>query len=449
MLFDKLLAFIDVETSGGKAQRDRIIEIGIIISDGYKIVEEYSTLIQPGVAISSFIQNYTGISDADVADAPRFEEVADKIYELLEGKIFVAHNVHFDYGFLRHELRRAGYDFSARKMCTVRLSRQLYPEYKKHNLDIIMERSGLDCANRHRALDDTRLMYQFFQICIASFGKPTVIKVCNTLMLQPSIPINISQDVLDSLPETHGVYQLYGKENALLHLARSNDIRKRVLSHFSEVVPTSKWYKISQELQRIEVMPTAGDLGALLLESELNIEKKHKEMVLLKKVLNTDGYPEIHIEQGIVVQEELSSLYGVFRTKAQAKDVLEALGKEYHLSYAMLGLQVHCDAGFFKKKSVQQYALQFEAAFAHLKIQKWSFNGVLMLRERCDFLDKESIHLFYDWKYLGTVTQEFEIPEIMQNISQLSFDYHVYRILRSYLKKYSKTLRYQVIPYVM
>jgi DNA polymerase-3 subunit epsilon len=453
MLFDKLLAFIDVETSGGNAQRDRIIEIGIIISDGFKIIEEYSTLIHPGVAISSFIQNYTGITDADVVDAPYFDEVAGKIFELLNDKIFVAHNVHFDYGFLRHELRRAGYSFSARKLCTVRLSRQLYPEYKKHNLDIIMERNGLNCEHRHRALDDTRLMYQFFQICFASFGKETAKKVCNALMLKPNTPINVSQDVLDSLPETYGVYQLYGKENEMLYIGKSKNMQKRILSHFSQASYTERSQKLSQEVYRIETIQTAGELGALLVESQYLKKhqplyntrlRKHSQMVMLKKRINEDGYPEIYLEEGTVTHEELSCIYGVFRTKQQANDIMRSLSAEYRLCDVLLGVQEKSETKKLREPA-RKYSKRFEEAFASLRIQNWPYHGVLAIKEKCAFRGVEAVHLFHEWMYLGVASQEYEVAEIIQNYSQSTFDYDVYRILHSYTKKYADSMQFQII----
>ncbi len=155
-------AFVDLETTGGASAVDRITEVGIIEVDAGG-VREWTTLVNPGVHISSFIEGLTGINDAMVADAPRFAEIADEVRTRLDGRIFVAHNARFDYGFLQQEFLRLGQEFSATVLCTVRLSRRLFPEHRKHNLDSLIERHGLEAGGRHRALADAQLIHQFWR----------------------------------------------------------------------------------------------------------------------------------------------------------------------------------------------------------------------------------------------------------------------------------------------
>ena len=151
------VACVDLETTGGLAAHHRIIEVGIVLLDGGEIVEEWSTLVNPGWRIPSAIAAFTGIDDAMVAEAPPFEAVAADVRRRLEGRLFVAHNARFDYGFLRAEFRRLGVRFAAPVLCTVRLSRMLYAEHPRHNLDALMERFELTCTARHRALGDAQV----------------------------------------------------------------------------------------------------------------------------------------------------------------------------------------------------------------------------------------------------------------------------------------------------
>lgn len=157
------LAFVDLETTGATAAADRITEIGIVLVDGAE-VRHWSSLVNPETPISSFIEQLTGISDEMVADAPTFGALADEVMEMLAGRLFIAHNARFDYGFLMHEFKRTGLDFSATSLCTVKLSKRLYPHYAKHNLNSLIERHRLAVDGRHRALADAKLIHQFWEI---------------------------------------------------------------------------------------------------------------------------------------------------------------------------------------------------------------------------------------------------------------------------------------------
>jgi DNA polymerase-3 subunit epsilon len=152
------VACVDLETTGGMAAQHRVIEVGIVLLEHGEIVEEWSTLVHPGIRIPSLIAGFTGIDDSMVADAPPFADVAQQVLRRLEGRLFVAHNARFDYGFLRSEFRRLGVKFAAPVLCTVKLSRALYAEHARHNLDTLMDRFSLSCLARHRALGDAQVL---------------------------------------------------------------------------------------------------------------------------------------------------------------------------------------------------------------------------------------------------------------------------------------------------
>jgi len=173
-LFDAPLAIVDVETTGAHPAWDRVTEIAVVEVEGGAVVSEWSTLVNPGESIPPAIQALTGITNAMVADAPAFEDLAADLHERLDGRIFVAHNARFDYGFLRHEFERAGLRFQARTLCTVKLSRRLYPEYARHNLNSLIDRHRLKFdlhgAARHRALGDARAVWQFIRVASEERG---------------------------------------------------------------------------------------------------------------------------------------------------------------------------------------------------------------------------------------------------------------------------------------
>lgn len=177
-LLDAPLAIVDLETTGGHPAHDRVTEIALIEVEGGEVTGEWSTLVNPGTAIPSGIQALTGITDAMVADAPRFGALAAQLHARLEGRVLVAHNARFDYGFLRHEFERAGLPFRADTLCTVKLSRRLYPGHARHNLDSVIRRHGIECRARHRAMGDADAVWQFLRIAAAEQGEQVVNLAC-------------------------------------------------------------------------------------------------------------------------------------------------------------------------------------------------------------------------------------------------------------------------------
>ena len=159
----KTYAIVDIETTGGKATRHRITEIAIVLHDGKKILDQWETLINPECYIPHGITELTGITQEMVQDAPKFYEVAKTIVEKTEKAIFVAHNVRFDYGFLREEFKRLGYTFSRRQLCTVRLSRKAFPGLRSYSLGKLIKHFGIKVNDRHRAMADTLATVELFE----------------------------------------------------------------------------------------------------------------------------------------------------------------------------------------------------------------------------------------------------------------------------------------------
>ncbi len=158
------LSIVDLETTGLDANRNRIIEIGIIRVENGQVVERYSQLVNPECRIPSFIEHHTGISATMIKKAPTFARLLPKVKTLLADGYFVAHNASFDYSFMQAEYKRQGAVYVAPRLCTVRLSRRLFPNFRHHGLDSIISRFGLVCPSRHRALDDAEIVWQFYQM---------------------------------------------------------------------------------------------------------------------------------------------------------------------------------------------------------------------------------------------------------------------------------------------
>ena len=181
-MYDRNVVFLDLETTGASAGQDRITEVGLIeVDDGY-FVREWSTLVNPGIPIPPLIQSLTGINDAMVAGAPYFEDIAQELHDAIAGRMLIAHNARFDYGFLEQEFKRIDRDFSAPVLCTVRLSRKLFPQHARHNLDTLISRHDIDCDARHRALGDARVLWQLAQQWRVDPGETAVLEAMAKLL---------------------------------------------------------------------------------------------------------------------------------------------------------------------------------------------------------------------------------------------------------------------------
>lgn len=267
------LAFVDLETTGATAATDRITEIGIVEVDADGTVREWQQLVNPGIAISPFIEQLTGISNAMVANAPAFAEVAAETLRRLEGRLFIAHNARFDYGFLKSEFKRLDITFRATSVCTVKLSRDLYPEHKRHNLDSLIERHGLVAEARHRALADAQLIHQFWHKLHDDRELAAIAAALDLQHATPALPAELDPAILDQLPESPGIYLFYGehlgKPETPLYVGRCRDIRQHILGHFVANPSTERKARLARSVRRIEWHEIPDNTQAQLRENTL------------------------------------------------------------------------------------------------------------------------------------------------------------------------------------
>lgn len=261
-----LYSIIDIETTGGKAARDKITEIGIVLHDGQQIIDTYETLINPECYIPYGITQLTGITQEMVQDAPKFYEVAKDIVQLTEGAVFVAHNVRFDYGFLKHEFLRLGYTFSRKQLCTVRLSREAFPGLPSYSLGNLIRHFDIQTNARHRALADAMATTDLLERVLAKQSGVDQIKHFVNLGIKESrLPQNLNLEKIHALPEACGVYYFHDERGNVVYVGKSINIRKRVAEHF--VDQTEKAKTLQRHVYDISYEVTGSELVALLLES--------------------------------------------------------------------------------------------------------------------------------------------------------------------------------------
>lgn len=274
---------LDLETTGGNASQDRITEIAAVRMEDGQEVARWSTLVHPGVPIPPFIQSLTGITDAMVADAPDFAEVAPELIRILDGAVLVAHNVRFDHGFVLNELARLDMALKTKTLCTVRLSRKLYPQHKGHGLDALLLRHGLHTETRHRAMGDVEVVLAWLQVATAELGLDQVRHEAQALLQGgANLPPHLETSISD-IPETVGVYLFYGEGTRPLYVGRGVHLRTRVMSHFQSANKVAREMRLLQGVRRVEWRETAGELGAQLLKSRL---VKDLQPVYNRKVRN-------------------------------------------------------------------------------------------------------------------------------------------------------------------
>jgi DNA polymerase III subunit epsilon len=397
------LAIIDVETTGTSAAYDRIIEIGVLRIENGKLAETYSTLVDPERSISYHIQSLTGITNGDLVGAPTFGDIKSELLRILDGCVFVAHNARFDYGFVRHEFERVGVDFSARCLCSARLSRKLFPEQRRHSLDSIIQRFDIRCVNRHRALDDAQVIWDFLQTVPGQVGTSRLSLAVNELLKAPILPSQIDPALVKSLPDSAGVYVFYGHDRNPLYVGKSINIRSRVLSHFSSHSSSSKEMSLWQQVEHIEAISTAGELGALLLESHLikdlyplynRRSLNSKRLVVVRRVVAENGYMSAVIEPlNGPAPSNLTDIVAIFRTQKKAKDFLWENAREHGLCPSILGLEKRngnccyvqldiCRGACAGREAPSTYNRRFIKAFAGQGIKSWPFPGPILVEEK-------------------------------------------------------------------
>ena len=444
-LFDAPLAIVDVETTGSDPASDRISEIALLEIDGFALTRQWSTLVNPGRAVPGAIQALTGITQSMVDRAPRFADIAGELHTRLEGRVFVAHNVRFDYGFLRREFERAGIKYQAKTLCSVRLSRRLYPDEEGHDLDSLIVRHGLTCGARHRAAPDAVAVWQFLRIAAAEHGEDIFAVAARQVAKQPTLPPHLERGAIDAIPDAPGVYMFYDDGAAPLYVGKSRAMRSRVLQHF---IATASW---TPRVRRIEWQRTAGELGALLREAEMVKALDPVYNRQLRRPGKVCGFAfdgtRLRLAGGDEIDAEtLPFVYGLWRSRAAAMQALRTAADEHRLCLQTLGFDVkkqgsclrhqmgRCSGVCAGKENIHVHHARVATALARLKSADWPHRGPLGVVEHDRGRDATEVHVLDRWCYLGTATCDAEVAELLE-ARRPRFDYDHYRILSRHLGK--------------
>ena len=262
-----MYSIVDIETTGGSASKNRITEIAIYVHDGKKIVSDFHSLINPNCNVPSYITRLTGIDNKMLADAPQFHEIVDKIEEFTRNSVFVAHNVNFDYSFLREEYKRCGLKFQRKKLCTVRLSRKIFPGKPSYSLGRLCSQLEIPVKNRHRAAGDAEATCILFSKLLKNDKDDFIKKSLNQKSLEALMPPNLSKEQFLGLPEKMGIYYFLDRNKKIIYIGKANNIKKRAHTHFSGNTNTKSKFYFIENIHYIEYKVCGNELVALLEEA--------------------------------------------------------------------------------------------------------------------------------------------------------------------------------------
>ncbi|MDH5598327.1 MAG: exonuclease domain-containing protein [Cyclobacteriaceae bacterium] len=263
-----MYAIVDIETTGGYALHHRITDIAIILHDGVNILNHFQSLVNPQQKIPPHITGLTGITNEMVSSAPVFEEIADEIHGFLKNKIFVAHNVHFDFSFVKKEFETVGISYNPKKLCTVRLSRKIIPGFKSYSLGHLSENLGIEITGRHRAYGDAEATAKIFSILVEKDIENFISGSLKKGSKETKLPPNLSKQTFENLPEEPGIYFFHDTTGAVIYIGKAKNIKSRISGHFTGNTGTWSNENIRKEVHDISHQLTGNELMALLVESE-------------------------------------------------------------------------------------------------------------------------------------------------------------------------------------
>jgi DNA polymerase-3 subunit epsilon len=380
-----MYAIVDIETTGGYASNNDITEVCIVLHDGKQVTERFESLIKPAVSIPYYIQSLTGISSAMVAAAPAFEEVAYKVFSLLQGKVFVAHNVNFDYSFLKHHLSHAGYELSCQKLCTVRLAKKVFPGLPSYSLGSLCRNFGIPIFNRHRAGGDTDATTQLFQVMLQNNGEVHIAEFLKRGSREQSLPPHLPKEQVINLPYSPGVYYFHNQHGKIIYVGKAKNLKYRVSSHFTHNGAGRQRQEFLRNVHRITYQTCSTELIAFILESiEIkrlwpeynNSQKRFTPTFGLYKFEDCNGYLRLVIDRK---KSHLKPLY-TFNQLLEGHSLLKRLVRQFNLCPKLCFLQTndhdctgmslpdsYCYGACVKRESPEDYNLRLQTAVEYLE----------------------------------------------------------------------------------
>jgi len=456
-----MYAILDIETTGGSPKTEKITEIAIFFHDGNKVVDEWSTLINPEKTIPYFITGLTGITNEMVADAPRFYEVAREIVERTENHTIVGHNVKFDYSFIKSEFKHLGFEYQRQTLCTVKLSRKIFPGHKSYSLGKLCKDLGIEINNRHRAAGDalaTVKLFEMLQDQEGGFG--------DELLNEPSrryrnLNEHLTIEDIQKLPEACGTYYFFDDTQQLLYIGKSKNIKHRVLSHLGNT-STKRAMELKQRIHSIGYELTGSELIALLKESKEIKEQKPRYNRAQKRSSSYWGLYPGKDEYGYItfalkkISETPHDPVTCFNNKKEAREALTNMVGKNWLCQKLSGLYQtdgacfhhsirQCNGACIQAEAVAAYNKRAEALLDSLQLDR---GNLLIIDSGRDPEERSLVRIekgmYMGYGYLSVNDAYLGIEEMLDCIQPALDNRDIRQILRNWLKnnKVEKILYY-------
>ena len=445
-----MYSVVDIETTGNGYKGQKITEISIFIFDGEKIIDEFTSLVNPEQKIPYFITNLTGITEAMVRTAPKFYEIAKKVAEITKDTVFVAHNVNFDYNIIRDEFKSLGFDFKRKKLCTVRLSRKIIPGLASYSLGNICSAEDIEIAARHRAKGDAEATVELFKRLIKRDQKFTINSFLNAKSREATLPPLLDKQVVDNLPERHGVYYFKNAQKEVIYVGKANNIKQRVISHFYD--KKKKERTMCLETADISYTETGSELIALLHESSEikhlypkfnRAQRKAGEAVGLFSYEDQKGILHLAFNRLKLTPNPIMKFYSM----AACRSALEKICERFELCPKYCHLQTNVNACFHyqlqqcrgvcsEKEAIESYNKRVNKAIQSLGLQ--TENLVIKENGRSDKEVGFVLILNGIYQGFGYIDKNLELSnteDYLIHVKPQKDNRDIQRILNSYLSK--------------
>ena len=442
-----LYAVVDIETTGGFASGNGITEISILIHDGVSVIDTFETLINPAQEIPEYIQALTGISNEMVIDAPLFNDIAPKVYELLHDKTFVAHNVNFDFSFVKHQLSLAGYQLQCNKLCTVRLSRKILPGHRSYSLGKLCNALGIEINNRHRAGGDAAATAILLDMLLQADTEGIINQSLRKASKEQALPPNLPKSEVEKLPLNPGVYYFKDQKGKVIYIGKAKSLKKRVCSHFTGNSTTKQRQDFLKDIYSVDFEVCGTELMAFILEAteikklwpaNNRALKRFEQKYSLYAFEDQKGYIRLGIDK---FKKNAPVLYS-FNTILEGHNLLKVLIKEHLLCEKLCFIQKNrqactaheegnCTGACVGKESAAAYNVRVKYAIEDLKKMLPTFAVIDKGRTE----DEQSCLLVEEGKFygMGYISHHTDInaPEELKSALQPypSNDYILHMIL--------------------
>jgi DNA polymerase-3 subunit epsilon len=451
-----MYAIVDIETTGSYASANGITEVAIYLFDGNQVVEKFESLINPGQPIPKYIQSFTGITDEMVAGAPCFDQLAPKIFDLLNESIFIAHNVNFDYSFLKSHLLRAGHDLRSKKLCTVRLSRKIFPGFPSYSLGNLCRSLEININNRHRAGGDAEATVKIFSKLLENDKDDFITNSLLRNSKEQSLPPNVPRHNFDLLPVTPGVYYFHDVKGKIIYVGKAINIRSRVNSHFSNNSGSRQKQNFITHIHSISFKSCATELMASILESveikkywpRFNYSQKHWEDVFgIYTYEDRNGYLRLAIEKNKKNLRPVHTFHHLSEGYSWLRNVVNEFGLCSKLCFlektngACTGFENNsCKGACVKKESKSAYNKKVRQAINERKDERSYViidKGLEETEQSCILVDSGK---FFGMGYLPITYMPENIEDIKEHLMAYRGNNYIRNLLTGHKEKFPSAI---------